>query len=95
MKHGFSFFLSAILLAATTGCGLVESGRSSMTEMKRMFRPRPFDGPVTQEDIEDEWGFVGQEGRAGQERERDPDPFWKNSIMSARARNIERNLGFD
>lgn len=66
-----------------------------MTQMSRMFRPKPYDGSAVPESEEDEWGFVGTEGRAGMERERDPDRWWQNLVMSPRARNIERSLGID
>lgn len=66
-----------------------------MVDSTRMFRPRPNDGPVEYDEEEDEWGFVGTEGRADQDRERDPDRWWQNLVMSPEARNIERNLGID
>ena len=58
-------------------------------------RPKPYDTPMHFDEEEDEWGFVGDEGRAEQPRERDPDRWWQNLIMSQEARNIERNLGID
>lgn len=64
-------------------------------ETARMFKPRPHDGPLEIEDADDEWGFVGKEGRADMDRERDPDRWWQNLIMSEEARHIERNLGID
>ena len=64
-------------------------------EYARTFRPRPHDGPLDINGEEDEWGFVGKEGRADMDRERDPDRWWQNLVMSPEARNIERNLGID
>jgi hypothetical protein len=73
----------------------MESGKQAMTRTGRMFRPRPFDEQSEPEEVEDDWGFVGEEGRAGQPRERDPDRWWQNLVMSPEARSIERNLGID
>lgn len=95
MKHSVRLLIVAVFAAASTGCTVLESGRNAMVESTRMFRPNPLDGPVREEDEEDEWGFVGSEGRADQERQRDPDRWWQNKIMSSEARNIERNLGID
>lgn len=78
-----------------TGCAMLESGKNSMLEVTRMARPRPYDNPSENIATEDEWGFVGEEGRNGMPRERDNDRWWKNSIMSQRARDIETSLGID
>jgi hypothetical protein len=74
---------------------MMESGKQAMTQTLRVFRPRPFDGPAEYDEEDDEWGFVGKEGRADQERERDRDRWWHNLVMSPEARSIERNLGID
>lgn len=95
MKSRIFVLILALLAATSTGCSVLESGRASALRMTRMVRPRPFDGPLEAESVDDEWSFVGDEGRAGQERERDPDQFWKNFMMSKRAQDIERNLGID
>lgn len=78
-----------------TGCTMTDSGMNPFTKTVRTLRPKPFDGPAEIEDAEDEWGFVGKEGRADQDREREPDRWWRNLVMSEEARNIERNLGID
>lgn len=95
MKHHICLLIVAVFLTASTGCSMVDSGQSAMKEFTRSFRPRPFDEPAGLADEEDEWGFVGDEGRAGMDRERDPDRWWQNLIMSPQARQIERNLGID
>lgn len=73
----------------------MNAGKNAIVDTTRMFRPNPHDGPVTPADEEDEWSAVGREGRQGMDRERDPDRWWQNHIMSPQARNIERNLGID
>ncbi|MCA9083772.1 MAG: hypothetical protein KDA81_06940 [Planctomycetaceae bacterium] len=83
------------LLLASTGCGMFTPPREAFSQSLRMFRPNPLDGPLEPKDTPDEWGFVGKEARGDQDRERDPDRWWQNWIMSEEARNIERNLGID
>ena len=85
----------AVLAAASTGCALLNSGRNAFSETARLVRPKPYDTPMNHDEDDDKWGFVGDEGRADQPRERDPDRWWQNLIMSQEARNIERNLGID
>ncbi len=90
----------AVLLGTSTGCAVFESGRDAMNQTVRMFRPRPFDEPIDKRpdhllDEADEWGFVGDEGRSEMPRQKDPDSWWQNLVMSEEARNIERNLGID
>lgn len=63
--------------------------------MKRMFTPNPRDWDTDAAEDKGEWDFVGDEGRAGQEREQDPDPIYKRYLMSDKARAIEHNLGID
>lgn len=95
MKRCILFAIVAGFLSTSTGCTMLQHGQQSMVDMKRMLRPKPYDGPAKPSDDEDPWGFVGDEGRAGQDRERDHDRWWRNLIMSEEARNIERNLGID
>ena len=67
-----------------------------MTRTARMFRPRPFDETSDPaEELEDDWSDAMKEGRPNLERERDPDRFWVEKVMSPQARSIERNLGFE
>lgn len=60
------------------------------------FRPNPFGYSDAGDDPGSEWDFVGNEGRAEQPRQPEPNDQWfKKYLMSPRARSIERNLGFD
>ncbi len=95
MKNSISIVCMAVLLATSVGCTAFDAGRASMLRMTRMVKPKPFDGTAVPESEVDEWGFVGDQGRADQEREKDPDPWLRDLIMSPEARQIERNLGFD
>ena len=95
MKRSTSLCIVAVLSLTSTGCTMLNAGRDAVSQSVRMFKPNPHDGPVRPDSEPDEWGFVGEEGRADQERERDPDRWWQNKMMSQEARNIERNLGID
>ena len=95
MKRCTFLLTAAVFLASSNGCAVFQSGKDAWTQTFRMTRPRPHDGPMEMEDDEDEWGFVGDEGRADRDRETDPDRWWHNLVMSPEARNIERNLGID
>ena len=95
MKRCSFPLIVAIFLSTSSGCAVFESSQNAWRQTMRMARPKPHDGPVEMEDMEDEWGFVGEEGRADRDRERDPDRWWHNLVMSPEARNIERNLGID
>ena len=74
---------------------MLSASRDAMVQSAKMFKPNPNDGNALTSDDDDEWNFVGQEGRADQKRERDPDRWWQNLVMSPEARHIERNLGID
>ena len=87
--------LLAVLITTTVGCHLVESPKSAARRMKRTFTPNPTDWDTGASDDAGEWDFVGDEGRAGQTREKDPDPWFGKYLMSDKARSIERNLGHD
>lgn len=77
------------------GCSIVESPRSAMRRMTRTFTPRAVDADDDSEKDDGQWDFVGDEGRAEYDRERDPDPWYGKYIISDKARSIERNLGID
>jgi hypothetical protein len=52
--------------------------------------------PISDDEAyEEEWSFVGKQGRAGQPREKDPSPWFQKYLMSDKARSIEHNLGID
>lgn len=84
----------AISILATSGCQLVPGTRSAdTTEWGSL---RPLDGyDDTMESEDDPWASVGVEGRGDRPREQDPDPWYKNNVMSSKARAIERNMGID
>ena len=87
--------VASLLFAATSGCSMVEHPSVAMRRMTRMFTPNPNDFDTELEDHKDDWSSVGEEGRADQTRERDPDPWFKKYLMSEKANSVERNLGID
>lgn len=93
-----SFLLTgivAVFLLSSTGCQIVSGTKDAFAQSMRMFRPKGLDSDIDSSDGPDPWGFVGKEGRSDLDRERDPDRWWQNLVMSQEARNIERNLGID
>lgn len=95
MKRCTFALIVAVFCFTSTGCSVFNASQQAWTKTARMVRPRPFDGPGEPNAPDDEWSFVGDEGRGDQERESDPDPWWQNWVMSDQARAIERNLGID
>lgn len=87
--------LTSVVTLTVSGCSLVESPKSAMRRMKRTFTPNPTDWDTKAAEDKGEWDFVGDEGRGDQEREQDPDQWFKKHLMSDRANAIERNLGID
>lgn len=83
------------LLISSTGCTVMDASRNALSRTTSMFTPstRAYDDGL--DDDGSEWSFVGEEGRADQERETDPDPWFRKHLMSEKARSIEHNLGFD
>ena len=95
MKRCISTLIVAVFACSSTGCTMLTASRDAMSQSMRMFKPNPNDGNALSGDEVDEWEFVGKEGRFDQERERDPDRWWQDLVMSPEARHIERNLGID
>ena len=86
---------SSLIVFQLAGCAMVESPRVAMRRMTRQFTPNPVDSGDDSDQDKGEWDFVGDEGRADYDRERDPDPWWGKMFVSEKARSIERNCGVD
>ncbi|HUG90042.1 MAG TPA: hypothetical protein VML55_04360 [Planctomycetaceae bacterium] len=84
-----------LALCGLAGCVLTDSVREPARETRRLTAPPAADARDFSQDAGDEWSYVGEDARGNQTRERDPDTWWKKWIMSEKARNIERNLGYD
>ena len=86
-----------VIATALSGCRVMDAGNEFIHGTWQLFRPKPTDfrDGTSEEADSDEWSIVGELGRGDQERERDPDPWWQNHVMSPKARSIERNLGID
>ena len=89
------WWLPAVCVLFLSGCQLMDAGRKMTSYTKNTFSPSHNDYRDTSQDADDDWGFVGQEARGDRPRERDPDPWWQQFVMSPRARSIEKNLGID
>lgn len=84
-----------LVLVTATGCKTGWFGKNDefVRKPSLLHELRVPDGVDPTEEEEDEWSFVSQEARGNQMLEKDPDPWWQMHFMSAKARNIERNLG--
>jgi hypothetical protein len=67
------------------------------TEAVAALRPTSFDYSDPTDEIGDPWvQAAGDEARGHQPKESADDPDWlRNLMMSPKARDIERNLGFE
>ena len=89
---------TSLMVLQMTGCSTIESWRSpdrKMTHDKKSKDQDVSDDEDEEEETEDPWKFVGDEGRVGLDREEIPDPWFGKHLYSQKARDIERNLGFD
>lgn len=87
--------LSLLILTSlpSGGCAVVDMSRDAMVRTTSMFRPDPKDYDEGADDDGKDWAFVGEEGRADQKRDRNPEAWLDDLISSPKARAIERNLG--
>ena len=95
MRQLLTFAIVAVFLFSATGCAMWDAGRDAAYKTSRLFVPNGRDYDTNWDDTPGEWEFVGEEGRRGQEREVDPDPWYKKWLQSDKAREIEKNLGVD
>lgn len=91
----FCALAGAAVLTALPGCMLLEPWGDFWHEVKRNVKPSGDDKRDFTEESQEDWQFVGKEGRKGQTVEKDPDQWYRKYIMSEKARNIEENLGFE
>ena len=95
MNRVSTLIIVAGFIISSTGCMSLSNPQNAFAKTGRMFKPDTRDYDNGADDDGSEWDFVAKEGRAGQEREQDPDPWFKQMFMSEKARSIERNLGID
>lgn len=88
-------FCAAVAAAGLSGCLLIEPWGNFWHEVKRNAKLDGEDRRDTAEDSQEQWKFVGKEGRRNQSVEKDPDQWYRQYIMSEKARSIEENLGYE
>lgn len=89
-------FLAAAAIALvwfSTGCGLVESSRRTMSRIAAVGTDDALDW--TDEEAESWIEDAGREARGNQRREKDPDGALTRVLTSEKFRSIERNVGID
>ena len=94
-RRSLAICLLAGAMPGLTGCLLVEPWGNFWHDVTAAAKPSGDDGRDYTEESQEEWAFVGEEGRRGQAIEKDPDPWYRKYIMSEKARSIEENLGFE
>ncbi|MBA3314382.1 MAG: hypothetical protein M3552_07385 [Planctomycetota bacterium] len=94
-RRSLIFGLATASLPMLTGCLLVEPWGNFWHDVRQAAKPSGADGRDYTEESQEAWEFVGEEGRRGQEIEKDPDQWYRKYIMSEKARSIEENLGFE
>jgi len=85
----------SLVVFACLFASVAASGCSMWDATKRFTRLKGDDMRDTTEDSQEQWEIVGDEGRRGQAVEKDPDQWWRQYVMSEKARSIEENLGFE
>lgn len=87
------FALTAVAaMLMSTGCALLQPVQEMSDFVKTSLKPRGHDYRMTADEATGEWDFVGIEGRGDKPLEKSNDPL-RHSLMSPKAREIERNLG--
>lgn len=92
---------ASLIVLQMTGCSTIAPWRSPDRKLAEDKRSKDHDlsddeeEDGEEEETEDPWKFVGDQGRAGLDREEIPDPWFGKHLYSQKARDIERNLGFD
>ncbi len=101
MRSRLLIIVASLMIFQVTGCATIESWRSHDRKMTHDKKSKDQDVSNDEdeeqeedEEYEDPWKFVGDQGRAGMDREEIPDPWFGKHLQSQKARDIERNLGF-
>jgi hypothetical protein len=96
MKSGFLVVL-CLACSLSLGCSMTNSDHGGRSFFGPRHAPDQGDEPQTddgEKTVDDEWGFVGQQGRGNQPREKESDRLSK-WIDSPKALQINRNLGVE
>jgi hypothetical protein len=90
MRRATSFVLCLSMLSSA-GCTLFSTNKSGDSTASTPKKPRP--ERRLDNDLNDEWDYVGHEGRGHRPVEHEWDR-WTPYLMSPKARAIEQNLGY-
>ena len=83
--------VSLAVFLGQSGCSMRQSPAETRQKSFNQFSMTAPDSPDFTEEEEDPYGYVGK--MTGRPVEKDPDQWYRQGFMSAKARNIERNLG--
>lgn len=87
--------VAGLVVSGLSGCLFFEPMGEFWHQVKRNAVPSADDKRDFTEEVDEGWDVVGDEGRRDQEAEKDPDQWYRNYILSPKAREIEENLGFE
>ena len=94
-----AWFGAALLCAASglgsAGCAVADMAEEAWFQTTRALKPSSDGYRDDTENPTDDWSEVREIGRADQELVEDDEDWYRKHFMSAKARDIERNLGFD
>jgi hypothetical protein len=94
MRRGAVIAPLVFLCADLSGCAMMDSMANYMKHTLSFTKGTDYINGADEED--EAWvKEAGEEARAYRPRERDPDQWYKQNIMSEKARSIEHNLGID
>lgn len=97
MRRLATITLCATLAAWSTGCNMMGTMQGMVSNATQALRPTSFDGWDPGSETGDPWvQQAGAEARGNRPVEREVDPLgFRNLFMSAKARDIEKNLGIE
>ncbi|NNJ25698.1 hypothetical protein [Alienimonas chondri] len=79
----------------SVGCAVSDMAEEAWFQTKRTLTPSSEGYLDPTENVADDWGEVREFGRPDQELVEDDPDWYRKYFMSAKARDIEGNLGYD
>ena len=77
------------------GCAVADMAEEAWFQTKQTLRPSAGGYVDDAETVKEDWSEAGRLGRPNQAKVEDDPDWYRKYFMSAKARDIEGNLGFD
>lgn len=98
-SHRTAWFGAAVLYAASclasAGCAVKDMAQEAWFQTKQTLTPTSKGYLDPAENPTDDWSEVREIGRGDAELVEDDPDWYREKFMSAKARDIEKNLGYD